>query len=97
MNRTLSISACVTIVILGLATAAVSQNPASRPQRASSDTAAEREKIWNSPTMLHARAWVQEYCQRSAKITPAEAQQYMKELENLVSHSDEIVVAEVPA
>jgi hypothetical protein len=33
--------------------------------------------------MLHARAWVQEYCQRSAKITPAEAQQYMKELENL--------------
>ena len=33
--------------------------------------------------MLHARAWVQEYCARSAKITPAEAKQYMTELENL--------------
>jgi hypothetical protein len=44
---------------------------------------AEKEKIWKSPTMLHARAWVQEYCQRSAKITPAEGQQYMDELERL--------------
>lgn len=89
MNRIVSISSCVAIVLLGLATAAVSQNSTSRPQRASassansSNSAAEREKIWNSPTMLRARAWVQEYCQRSAKITPAEAQQYMKELENL--------------
>ena len=44
---------------------------------------AKKKKIWNSPTMLHARAWVQEYCQRSAKITPAEAQQYMEALEKL--------------
>ena len=44
---------------------------------------AKKKIIWNSPTMLHARAWVQEYCQRSAKITPAEARQYMEELEKL--------------
>jgi hypothetical protein len=44
---------------------------------------AERAKIWNSPRMLRARAWVQEYCERSARITPTEAQQYMTELEHL--------------
>src|SRR6516164_4425244 len=44
---------------------------------------AEREQIWNSPSMLRARAWLQEYCDRSAKITPAEKQQYMTELANL--------------
>lgn len=91
MNRIFSISVCVAIVLLGLATAAISQNSTSRRANttsqarsaSSTNTAAEREKIWNSPTMLKARAWVQEYCQRSAKITPAEAKQYMKELENL--------------
>ncbi|QEG33109.1 hypothetical protein [Bythopirellula goksoeyrii] len=91
MNRILSISVCAAIVLFGLATAAISQNANSRrpsgTNQASSattiNTAAEREKIWNSPTMLKARAWVQEYCQRSAKITPAEAKQYMTELENL--------------
>jgi hypothetical protein len=44
---------------------------------------AEREQIWNSPTMLRARAWVQEYCAASAKISPEEAKQYMTELQNL--------------
>ena len=44
---------------------------------------AERDKIWNSPRMLRARAWVQEYCQRSAKISPEEASQYLAELERL--------------
>jgi hypothetical protein len=44
---------------------------------------AEQLKIWNSPTMLRARAWVQEYCQRSAKITPEQAAEYMQELERL--------------
>jgi hypothetical protein len=41
---------------------------------------AERAKIWNSPTMLRARAWVQEYCQQSAQITPEEARTYMAEM-----------------
>jgi hypothetical protein len=43
----------------------------------------EQAKIWNSPTMLRARAWVQEYCQRSAKITPEEANEYMAEMERM--------------
>jgi hypothetical protein len=46
-------------------------------------TNAEREQIWNSPNMLRARAWLQEYCARSAKYTPEEKQQYMTELQNL--------------
>jgi len=33
--------------------------------------------------MLRARAWLDEYCSRSAKITPEEKQQYMTELQNL--------------
>lgn len=44
---------------------------------------AERAKIWNSPTMLRARAWAQEYCQVSAKVTPEEAQEYMNELQRM--------------
>jgi hypothetical protein len=44
---------------------------------------AERAKVWNSPQMLRARAWLQDYCARSAKVTPEEAQQYMDELERL--------------
>lgn len=91
MNRLLSHSLCVSIVLLGVATLAIGQNATSpgRPtasapgSTADSGTAAEREQIWNSPTMLRARAWVQEYCARSAKITPAQAKAYMTELENL--------------
>jgi hypothetical protein len=51
--------------------------------QASAAMDAERQQIWNSPNMLRARAWLQEYCDRSAKITPEEKQRYMSELENL--------------
>ncbi|WP_428305986.1 hypothetical protein [Lacipirellula sp.] len=44
---------------------------------------AEREKIWDSPQMLRARAWVKDYTSHSAKITPAEAKEYEAELANL--------------
>jgi hypothetical protein len=44
---------------------------------------AERAAIWNSPNMLRARAWLQEYCATSKKVTPDEAQQYMNELEHM--------------
>jgi hypothetical protein len=44
---------------------------------------AERAKIWESPQMLRARAWVKDYCAHSAKITPAEAKEYEAELANL--------------
>lgn len=91
MNRQLTLPLCVLIVLLGIAGIATSQNtglptvpsgsaPGSAPD---SGTAAEREKIWNSPSMLRARAWVQDYCSKSAKVTPAEAKEYMTELENL--------------
>ena len=38
------------------------------PAQSTADVNAQREQIWNSPTMLRARAWVQEYCATSAKI-----------------------------
>jgi hypothetical protein len=44
---------------------------------------AERVKIWNSPTMLRARAWAQEYCHASARVTPEEAKDYMNELQRM--------------
>jgi hypothetical protein len=44
---------------------------------------AQREQIWNSPNMLRARAWLQDYCSKSAKVTPEEAKTYMAELQNL--------------
>lgn len=87
MNRYLSNSICVVLVLLSVGTVAIGQNnnAATRPAAgpAANNSNVEREKIWNSPSMLRARAWVQEYCQRSAKITPEEAKQYMTELENL--------------
>ena len=44
---------------------------------------AERAQIWNSPNMLRARAWLQDYCRVSAKVTPEDAKKYMSELENM--------------
>jgi hypothetical protein len=44
---------------------------------------AERAKIWNSPAMLRGRAWLHDYCARSAKVTPAQAEEYMTELQNM--------------
>jgi hypothetical protein len=55
--------------------------PNASPQTPAMD--AEREKVWNSPAMLRARAWLQDYCARSAKVTPEEARQYMEELQRL--------------
>jgi len=44
---------------------------------------AEREQIWNSPNMLRARAWLQDYCSKSARVTPEMARQYQTELQNM--------------
>jgi hypothetical protein len=44
---------------------------------------AEREQIWNSPNMLRARAWMQDYFSKSAKVTPEQAKEYLAELQNL--------------
>lgn len=96
MNRPVMSYCCSAVLILGFVSVAASQPggagtplPSATGLGTTSSTAstpamdAERAKIWNSPTMLRARAWVQEYCARSAKITPAEAQQYMTELSQL--------------
>jgi hypothetical protein len=44
---------------------------------------AEREQIWNSPSMLRARAWMQDYFSKSSKVTPEQAREYLTELQNL--------------
>jgi len=44
---------------------------------------AEREKIWNSPEMLTARAWLETYFERSAKITDEQAKKYMAGLRTM--------------
>src|SRR5688500_4065157 len=57
--------------------------PRRAPQTTQGDANAQREQIWNSPNMLRARAWLQEYCSKSARVTPEEAKQQMAELENM--------------
>jgi len=49
----------------------------------STDASSDKAQIWNSPEMLRARAWLQEYCQASAKITPEQGKAYMQELEQM--------------
>lgn len=44
---------------------------------------AERAKIWDSPQMLRARAWLKEHDADSAKVTPEEAKEHQTELANL--------------
>lgn len=76
---------CCLVVVVGHAQlpgrsgeAAVSGQP-----NASATTAAEREQIWNSSNMLRARAWLRDYCSKSAKITPAMARKYETDLANM--------------
>jgi hypothetical protein len=57
------------------------QNPS--PAQSEANANSEREKIWNSPGMLRARAWLQDYCSKSAKVTPEMAQKYQQELANM--------------
>jgi hypothetical protein len=46
---------------------------------------AEKEQIWNSPDMLRARAWLKDYCSKSAKVTPEMAKEYEAELANMTA------------
>jgi hypothetical protein len=86
------------LVVVALCVAAELASHAQQPQRPSGTRAAqpaaasagssasmdaERAQIWNSPNMLRARAWLQEYCQTSAKVKPGEGQIYMNELQNM--------------
>ncbi len=80
----------VTIACLVSAFASQAQSPkpagaaaASTAPASQAGMDAERAAVWNSPNMLRARAWLQEYCATSAKVKPGEAQQYMNELQNM--------------
>jgi hypothetical protein len=54
-----------------------------RPATSTPNDKAEREELWNSAEMLRARAWLQDYCSKSAKVTPEMAKQYQQELQNM--------------
>lgn len=47
----------------------------------SSKAQTNREKIWNSPKMLQARAWLEEYFRVTKKYTPEQKQEYRQHLE----------------
>lgn len=57
-----------------------SQSTASQPPEQND---AERLKLWNSPEMTEARAWLKLYFSRAKAITPEQAQTYMSRLEQL--------------
>lgn len=62
----------------------VSSAPAmTGPSAAAPQMDAEKEAIWNSPDMLRARAWLQEYCNTSAKCKPGDAEKFSNELQNM--------------
>ena len=74
---------CVAVLVaLGLPQLSSAQHPSTTSPglSSSSELDAEREKIWNSPEMVEARAHVELTLKRSAKITPEQAAKYMADL-----------------
>lgn len=67
---------------------ATGTQPAPTASAANADR--QREQIWNSPNMLRARAWLQDYCSKSAKITPEQGKKYMDELANMTPSQMEL-------
>lgn len=65
------------------ATTTVKPASAANPSTGNAEMDAERAKIWNSPQMLRARAWLKEHDATSAKVTPEEAKEHEAELANL--------------
>lgn len=47
------------------------------------DMSPESAKIWNSPQMLRARAWLYDRISKSAKIPPEQGKKYIQVLENM--------------
>jgi hypothetical protein len=64
-------------------TAAPAAVAAAAPQKTQAELNAEREQLWDSPDMLRARAWLKDFCSKSAKVTPEMAQAYQKELQSM--------------
>lgn len=65
------------------ANTAVTPASAANPATKNADVNAERAKIWDSPQMLRARAWLKDHDAHSAKVTPEEAKEHEAELANL--------------
>ena len=92
MKRLSFAALIVAATILSLAPLALGQSavPATTAASAATNAAtnvaqvdAERAKIWDSPEMLRARAWLKEHDADSAKVTPEEAKEHQAELANL--------------
>lgn len=87
--KVLSAIAIIGVIAVSIAWETKAQNTASTPQAVAQDTSVPAgmdpaaAKIWTSPQMLKARQWLADYCAHSAKVTPAEAKQYMSELEGM--------------
>lgn len=81
-------AAVVLVAFAWLTTDAIGgERPASaaaKPRRTATEDA-QRKKVWNSPAMLRARAWLEDYFAASAKITPEEAQEYRDHLRAMSS------------
>jgi hypothetical protein len=83
-TRVLSVAAAVAVLCFVGVLASKAQQPGSYATSGTSPAMdPERAQIWNSPNMLKARAWLQEYCQVSKKFTPEDEKKYLAELENL--------------
>ena len=86
-------SAFLAIVITIRAQEPASVNDASYDSQQPTNPAsleAQREQIWNSPNMLRARAWLQDYCSKSPKVTPEQGKKYMQELANMTPSQMEV-------
>jgi hypothetical protein len=44
---------------------------------------AQRQKIWNSPEMMRARAWLDSYFAVAANVTPQQAKEYLASLQKM--------------
>ena len=71
------VSICHVVLLLALLPCAFCR---AQPSLESSKLDAEREKVWNSKEMLEARAHLDLYFKRSAKITSEQAEKYMADL-----------------
>ncbi len=64
-------------------TASTTATPAATAKPAHPVMNAEQEAVWNSPNMLRARAWLQEYCATSKNCKPGDYEKFAAELENM--------------
>ena len=64
------------MIVIGSAVAWPAASRAADPAADAKQADDAREKVWNSPEMLHARAWLESYFSVSRKYTPEKAAEY---------------------